>query len=234
MTEAIAIPDNPSALVPWSQMDDERRSLLRQVCSGVNLNDQQFQLLCEVGIRTGLDPFRKQIYGLIFDGKFTVFAGIDGFYAVGRRNGLAGVDEAQFTYIDEKKRIPETCTVTVYRWGPVKPDGSRDREPYTAKCFFREYCRYTRDGKLQKNWMEKGHRMITKCTEALAFRMAFTETMGQVYERNEFPETDTINARIRQTERAPVSVASFLDTTATEAPALEADPDYDPTDRDAP
>jgi hypothetical protein len=224
MTEAIAIPDNPSALVPWSQMDDERRSLLRQVCSGANLNDQQFQLLCEVGIRTGLDPFRKQIYGLVLGGKFTVFAGIDGFRAVARRNGLAGIDAPKFSWQDEKKTIPYACEVTVYRWGP-----NGQRESYTARGLLREYMGNT------PIWKQRPCLMLAKCVEALAHRMAFTETMAQVYERDEFPSSDpTLNARIRQTERAPVSVASFLDTTATEAPALEADPDHDPTDRDAP
>lgn len=233
MTTALATVSEPHKLVPYAKMDDEQKLLLKQVCSGTNLNDQQFALLCEVGIRTGLDPLRRQIYGLIFDGKFQVVTGIDGFRAVARRNGLAGIDAPVFEHIDEQKRIPSACTITVYRWGP-----NGQREAYTARGLFREYARTLRDGSLQKNWKEKPHLMLAKCVEALAHRMAFTEWMGGVYERDEFPR----ETRVQQDQHAPRSVAEL----GAPAPVLdvetedveEYEPPYtidpDPTAKDAP
>lgn len=236
MTNAIAVIDEPAKLVPFSVMSDEQRLMLKQVCAGTNLNDQQFGLLCEIGIRTGLDPLRRQIYGLIFDGKFQVFTGIDGFRAVARRNGLAGIDEPHFEYIDEQKRIPSSCSITVYRWGR-----GGEKESYTARGLFREYARYTRDGKLQKNWAEKPHLMLAKCVEALAHRMAFTEWMGGVYERDEFPRED--QARVRQASQAPrdiddVGTKPILDVEVAGASDEDMETPYtydpDPTAKDAP
>ncbi len=238
MTTSIAVIDEPTKLVPFSKMSDEQRLMLKQVCSGTNLNDQQFALLCEIGIRTGLDPLRKQIYGLIFDGKFQVFCGIDGFRAVARRNGLAGIDEPRFEHIDEQKRIPSACSITVYRWGR-----NGQKESYTARGLFREYARYNRDGKLQKNWGEKPHLMLAKCVEALAHRMAFTEWMGGVYERDEFPRED--QARVRQASEGPRSIDDVgtkpvIDVEVQEDTQIddEFDTPYtydpDPTAKDAP
>lgn len=232
MTTALATVSEPHKLVPYAKMDDEQKLLLKQVCSGTNLNDQQFALLCEVGIRTGLDPLRRQIYGLIFQGRFVVVTGIDGFRAVARRNGLAGIDAPRFEYVDEQKRIPSSCEVTVYRWG------RGGKESYTARCLFREFARFGRDGKLMGPWQTSPHHMLQKCTEALAHRMAFTEWMGGVYERDEFPR----ETRVQQDPHAPRSVAEL----GAPAPVLdietedveEYEPPYtidpDPTAKDAP
>jgi len=230
MTEAIAIPDEqPVALTPWAKMDADQKVLLKQVCSGTDLNDSQFALLCEVGIRTGLDPFRRQIYGLIFDGKFQVVTGIDGFRAVARRNGLAGMDAPRFEYIDPEKRIPSACEITVYRWSR-----HGEKESYTVRGLFREYCRYTKEGKLQKNWAEKPHLMLAKCVEALAHRVAFTEWLGGVYERSEFPDETRGSARVVKPE--PVSARALL-AGAEPEPTIDAeleDADADPRDCEAP
>lgn len=228
MTEAIAIPE-VAELVPWSKMDDERRALLKQVCAGASLNDGQFALLCEVALRAGLDPFRKQIYGLVLGGKFTVFTGIDGFRAVARRNGMAGIDAPVFEYIDEQKRIPTRCTITVYRWSR-----HGQREQYQATGTYREYVRNS------PIWKEKPHLMLAKCVEALVLRMAFTETLGGVYEEAEFDAGPTTRGRARQADRGPVDVRELLEEPAETTQEFEgepedeqrlhySDPDYDPT-----
>lgn len=223
MTTAIAIPEHVQ-LVPWSAMDEERRVLLTQVCGG-RLNTGQLQLLCEIGLRTGLDPFRKQIYGLELGGRFTVFTGIDGFRAVARRNGLAGIDAPVFEYIDPEQRIPSRCTITVYRHGP-----NGTREAYTATGLMREYMGTT------PIWKAKPHLMLAKCVEALAHRMAFTETMAQVYERAEFPELDhTIGQRARRvSQQGPIDVTQPAIADAEVHASYSYDPDADPTDKDAP
>lgn len=219
MTEALAIP-TPAPLA-YSEMSDEQRLMLKQVCAGTNLNDQQFALLCEVGKRTGLDPLRRQIYGLIFQGRFIVMTGIDGFRAVARRNGLAGIDAPRFEYVDEQKRIPSSCEVTVYRWG------RGGKESYTARCLFREFARFGRDGKLMGPWQTSPHHMLQKCTEALAHRMAFTEWMGGVYERDEFPREHVVR------QQQPATTVDELISEPADQPA-EVIYDDDPTAKDAP
>lgn len=189
MTNVIAIRSDDvgsRVLVPYHEMSEDQKALLKQACSSANLNDSQFALLVEVARRSGLDPFRRHLYGLFFAGKFTLVTGIDGFRAVARRNGLCGVDEVVYTYDEKDKdqKFPKTATATVYRRGE---DG---RERYAVTVWWREFARYTKDGKLQENWLTKGHVMLGKCAKAQAFREGFTESLGGIYERAEFGEAD--------------------------------------------
>lgn len=230
----IAIRDQqPDTLVPWRDMVVEQKAMLKSACGNANLNDAQFELLVEVARRAGLDPFRKHLYGLFFGGKFTLMTGIDGFRAVARRNGLAGVDDAVHTYAteDTAQRWPMTSTVTVYRWAP-----NGEKEAYTATARFKEYAQM-KDGKPSGNWLSKPHVMLDKCAEALAMRKAFTESLGGIYERAEFGEAD--GDRIRKIETAPTTVDEIL---AKADEPIDVDVDIvtpppktgDPRDADAP
>lgn len=214
MSNVIAIRDadvGDRILVPYSEMPDEQKALLKAACNSAQLNDAQFALLVEVARRSGLDPFRRHLYGLFFDGKFTLVTGIDGFRAVARRNGLAGIDDATHAYDDEKDKAhnyPVSSTVTVYRWAP-----NGEKEKYTATARWREYARYTRDKKtgdsiLQSNWRTKPHIMLDKCAEALALRKAFTESLGGIYERAEFGEAD--GDAVARSVNAPRKLADII------------------------
>ncbi|MGL5912260.1 MAG: phage recombination protein Bet [Phycicoccus sp.] len=232
MSEAIAIPEHAPALVPWAEMAADRRAMLKQVCGGVNLNDAQFGLLMEVAIRSGLDPFRKQLYGLIIKGRFVIVTGIDGFRGVAARNGHVGTDDAKHTYDenDTAQRFPRTSTVTVRRLrnGVVGE--------YTATARWHEYARTKVNDKGVKvpdgNWLTMPHTMLDKCAEALALRKAFTETLGGLYERDE------LNSAGRAEQVRPSSAKELL----APAPEPEQDDaidvdgyeDEDPTAKDAP
>lgn len=181
------------ALLPWDDLDDKAKGMLRQVCSAEKLSDAEFALLCEVARRSGLDPIRRQIYALKPGGKLTFIAGIDGFRATARRNGLAGIDEPEFDYLDPEKRIPTSCKVTVHRWGP-----HGQRESYTARRFMRECMKNT------PIWKERPHDMLAKCTEAMAHRMAFSETTGGIYEHAE------LEGRTGVVSQQPSSAAELL------------------------
>jgi len=232
-TAAIAIPDadpsKPEPLVAYNRMTDERRVLMRQICraNGTDrvrpLTDAEMAMLCEFGMRSGLDPFRKQIYGIIMQGEFHLVTSIGGLRAVARRNGLAGVDAPKFAWADERKTVPHACEITVYRWGPPAVDGTRQREPYTARCLFNEFNRET------KIWREKPSHMLAKCTEACAIRMGFEETTGLCI-RDEFPETTGRVTRVMPDARDP---RALLAAPAFDA-EVEPDAEHDPTDKDAP
>jgi phage recombination protein Bet len=193
-------------LRPYAEMSNDDKALLKQACSSSNLNDQQFALLVEVARRSGLDPFRKHLYGLFFQGKFTLVTGIDGFRAVARRHGLAGIDDAIHTYDEKNKEsqaYPKTATVTVYRRGPTG-----EREPYTATARWSEYRRLQKDGSLMSNWKSMPHIMLDKCAEALALRKAFTESLGGIYERAEFGHAD--GAAAERATKAPTKLADIM------------------------
>lgn len=219
-------------LRPWREMEPEQRAMLKSACGNPRLDDSKFELLVEVARRAGLDPFRKHLYGLEFGGKFTLLTGIDGFRAVARRNGLAGVDDAIHTYDEEKDpkhRFPLTSTITVYRWGP-----NGTKEAYTATARFNEYAQM-RDGRPTGNWLSKPHVMLDKCAEALAYRKAFTESLGGIYERAEFGEADA--ASTRKAENAPTTVEQILAEPVPDEHETVNDvefSEFDPSDKDAP
>lgn len=213
---------NPSTPTPWSKMDDEQKALIKQVCAGSSLNDNEFALLVEASIRSGLDVVRRQIYGLKFGGKLCVFTGIDGFRAVARRGGLAGVDDTVHTYNEEadpEHRFPLTATITIYRWAP-----NGEKESYTATARFREYAQMS-NGRPTGNWLSKPHLMLSKCAEALAYRKAFTESLGGLYERAEFGDPDGHRAReaAGTARKLDDIVGETIDTTATEREPVEAE-----------
>lgn len=219
MTNVIAIRSEDvgsRTLVPYHEMTDEQRALLKQACSAATLDDAQFALIVEVARRSGLDPFRRHLYGLFFKGKFTIITGIDGFRAVARRCGLAGIDDAVHTY-DEKNReaqaFPKTSTITVYRWSP-----HGEKEAYTATARWAEYRRFSNEyrdksgqivpAQLMSNWRSMPHIMLDKCAEALALRKAFTESLGGIYERAEFGEAD--GDAVARTTSAPRKLADLI------------------------
>lgn len=175
MTEAIVKYEAP-ALQRWTDMDDSRRRLLREVCSGSNLTDSEFELLCEVAMRTGLDPMQRQIYGLRLGGKFQIITGIDGFRTIARDDGLCGIDEPVYEYLDPERRIPSVAKITVHRRGP-----NGERESYVGTAHMREFKRKS------PTWDAMPHRMLAKCAEAHAHRMAFKRTSG-LYLRDEFDD----------------------------------------------
>lgn len=223
MTNVIAIRNEDVGsriLVPFHEMPEDQKVLLKAACNSVQLNDGQFALLVEVARRSGLDPFRRHLYGLFFDGKFTLVTGIDGFRAVARRNGLCGMTDVTCTYDEEKDpehTYPRTATITVYRRGPTG-----EREEYTATAHMREYRRMKRDGSLMSNWKSMPHIMLGKCAEALALRKAFTESLGGIYERAEFGEADgDVAAKVTN---APTKLADILASGPKAARPIGAEP----------
>lgn len=219
---AIAIPEEEPALTPWMKMSAERKAMLRQVCGGVNLNDAQFGLLMEVAIRSGLDPFRKQLYGTIIKGRFVLITGIDGFRGVMARSGEhVGTTDAIHTYADDdvKKRFPLTSTVTVkrIRHGVIAE--------FTATARFNEYAKF-KDGRPDGNWFTMPHVQLDKCAEALASRKGFTETLGGVYSE---AEVDAIRnegraAQVRTVTSARALLASETPTETVHEATVEGDP----------
>lgn len=233
MTDAIAKYE-PAAIARWSDMDDARKRLLREVCSGSNLTDSQFELLCEVAVRTGLDPMQRQIYGLVVDGKFMVHTGIHGLTAIAERTGAyAGFDDPIFTK-DAEGQLK--CTVTVYKLVQGQ------RCPFTASAYFREFARRKKDGALMRMWQQMPTHQLAKCTRACALRLAFPSQLGDLYETAELPVQS--GGRIVQHAVKQVGTAAQLLAPAQaepdghdgDAPADddEYDDDRDPRDKDAP
>ena len=139
--------------------------------------------------RTGLDPFRRQIYMItrkMRDGsrKPTIQTGIDGFYEIARR--AAAADGTTFG-------IPETYWCGddgVWRdvWLPSQPPAAakvvvtRGNAVFTTVALSREYMANS------PLWQKMPARMIAKCAEALAIRKAFPDVTSGLYTTEEMAQ----------------------------------------------
>lgn len=136
-----------------------------------------------------LSPFKKEIYLVKYNTKtgtqFHTIVGIDGLRAKAARTGqFAGRDNAQYdiqpdgkfltaAQIAASKKIPVSCTVTVYRMI------SGQRCPFTKTVVFAEYYPAVANPSPDRRDFSKAatmpFNMIEKCAEAAVLRMAFAE-----------------------------------------------------------
>lgn len=172
----------------------------------------EFDLFCEVARRVGLDPFRKQIYAVVYNKddpkkrKMSIITGIDGFRAVAERSGKyrPSEDEPEIVY-DERAKDPETnplgierAVVTVFKYGP---DGQW--HPLKGTAYWSEFAPLKEiwtngkpTGEFQLpfgNWRKMPRVMICKTAEAQALRKGWPEDLAGVYAAEEMDRA-TIDA----------------------------------------
>jgi phage recombination protein Bet len=148
--------------------------------------------------RTGLDPFSRQIYGIMrrekvvryergqkteeWADKFTIQVGIDGFRIIRdracRRDNIEVEYEDTWWYDDAGQPYkvwlweapPAACSFAVLK------NGRR----YPAVLTFREYVQRDRAGNVSGLWKTAPAHQLEKCTEAYALRRAFPHDLGGV------------------------------------------------------
>jgi len=200
MSELTATTQN----VPWFENQGQLNLLMRTFAKGATKD--QFAIFVGVAKRTGLDPFSKQIYCVIRNGKsgpeMTVQCGIDGYRAIAERSGtLAGIDDV--VYDDESTDRPNKATVTVYR---IIND---TRVSFTASARWNEYKQEfynKKSGKYELGtmWKKMPYLMLGKCAEALALRKAFPNDLSGIYTTEEMAQADSsvIQAEVKTVQKA--------------------------------
>jgi phage recombination protein Bet len=156
-------------------------------------------------VRTGLDPFAKQIYMIgrwSREGtKWTIQTGIDGYRLIARR----AVDARNETleYEDTLWCGPDGRWVDV--WLPeefpaaAKVTVLRDGRRFSAVALWREYVQTTRDGTPNSMWSRMGSGQLAKCAEALALRKAFPQDLSGIYTTEEMGQADArVGAEVQQ------------------------------------
>lgn len=169
-------------------------------------------------VRTGLDPFRKQIYMIgRWDNRarrtrYTIQTGIDGYRVIANRTGTyVGSDETWHEGTDGR---PHSATVTVRKLVNGVPFD------FSATAHWTEYSQTDKDGKPAGLWAKMPHRMLAKCAEALALRKAFPEDLAGIYTDEEMSQAG------EQPAPAATPVRTTIETkvTATPPKALLEDP----------
>ncbi|WIV32190.1 phage recombination protein Bet [Paenarthrobacter sp. R1] len=161
-----------------------------------NATREDLAVFFHQAVRTGLDPFARQIYMIgrwTKQGvKQTIQTGIDGYRLIARR--AADRRNEQFGYEDTlwcgedgqwrdvwlSKSAPAAAKVTVLRGG----------ERFSAVALFSEYAGTNKDGSYTQMWSSKGAIMIAKCAEALALRKAFPQDLSGIYTAEEMAQAD--------------------------------------------
>ena len=175
--------------------------------------DQQMAALQQLGVATnspgdlavffhqaqksGLDPFKREIYMITRSGKPTIQTGIDGFYKIADRvttktRGTWGISETywcgqdgQWVDVWLQQGAPAAAKVIVER------NGSK----FTTVALTSEY---TATGPM---WKKMPARMIAKCAEALAIRKAFPEDLSGLYTSDEMAQADNSQIATSQVQR---------------------------------
>lgn len=210
MTIAIHQQGSSLAIQPDQQgFTDPQIAALRQL--GVsNASPGDLAVFFHQAQRSGLDPFKREIYMIGRQGKQTIQTGIDGMYKIADRvsratGGSWGISETYWcgddgTWRDVwlQEQAPAAAKVVVER------NGSR----FTTVALTREY---KAQGPM---WQKMPARMIAKCAEALAIRKAFPEDLSGLYTSDEMGQAD------RGGERAtPAPVTRIEDAVTQEQPA---------------
>jgi phage recombination protein Bet len=169
--------------------------------------------------RTGLDPFKRQIYMIgrydrdLGRKRWTIQTAIDGFRVIAERGGnyLGPVDpqwcgtDGQWVDVWVASEPPVAARAGVRRRGWD--------EPVWAVAIFKEFAQYTSGGGLAAMWGAKGMpaHMIAKCAEALALRKAFPDDLAGLLIPEEAARADREGPMVvEQTAPAPAVSAAEL------------------------
>lgn len=189
-----------------------------------------FQQFCK---STGLNPFIKQCYLMVFNSKqgkrYLNFTSIEGLRAIANRSGVhAGTSDAMYnmkrngeyeTPLELKLRNqnrPITCTVIVKK---IMPNGNIAEFPHTI--LVDEFYGQNSRNPLKNSLI---FQLSFKCAESFALKKAFPEEMASVYipEQTEYIENETVSANTPNTDavnpNVKVEFADDVDATIVETP----------------
>lgn len=183
----------------------------------------EFDLFMEVCARTGLDPFRRQVFPVIFNAKnaekrrMTIVVGRDGHRVLATRSRLPdgtpsyrpSDQEPDITY-DQVLKSPTNplgivkAVVRVYQrdtdgtWYPVVGTAYWDEyAPVSEEWKEDETGKRRPTGKktldTSSQWPKQPRNMIVKCAEMAALRSAWPETWGELYSEEELDRARAID-----------------------------------------
>ena len=146
--------------------------------------------------KTGLDPFSRQIYGIMrrekigdeWVDKFTIQVGIDGFRVI--RDRIAARLGVTVEYEDSRWYDEDGIAYEVWlRDEPPLACGMavlKDGKRFPAVVRYSAFVQM-RNGKPTSMWQRMDAEQLEKCAEAKALRRAFPHDLGGIYLEDEMP-----------------------------------------------
>ena len=178
-TEIVSVKKSKTPSVQgWTP--EQMHLMKTQIARGCS--DDQVLLFASVCLRTGLDPFQKQIYAIPRrahgEQTMTIQTGIDGYRLIADRTGqYVGSDQPVF--LADNSGTLTQASVTVYKL----VQGIRCA--FTGTAIFREYS-----GGESGMWKKMPFAMLAKCAEALALRKAFPADLSGLLTHEEMDQAD--------------------------------------------
>ena len=223
VAEVEASPTALTVVPSLSEWTAEQVSLIKSTLT-TDLTDAEFSLFAQVCLRTGLDPFIRQIYaikrrqrqGTEWVERMTIQTGIDGYRVTAERTGeYVGGDAPAYgppcACGDEKFGAhPEWAEVTVRRMKASQVFATAERAD------FHEYVVLDCNGAPQGLWQKMPKRMLAKCAEALALRRAFPSLLQGVYTQEEMDQADNPAAEVITTAAVEVPAIAATETSRAE------------------
>lgn len=200
----------------WSP---EQLAVVRQI-GMEGASPEELKVFLHVCQRTGLDPFARQIYGIMRESwdpiarkktpKLTIQTGIDGFRLIGQRpdrvtgkpSGFEGRVGPQWcgddghwrdVWISDKPPVAARCGIWKAGY----------REPIWAVAHYREYVQLTSQQEPVAMWKRMPANQLAKCAEAAAYRGAFPQDLSGIYAPEEMGAADVADAAARTVDADP-------------------------------
>lgn len=216
---------NITAIAEETGMFSDKRIEMIRNAVAKGAPDDVFAAMIDLAKRRGLDPLAKQMICVKFGGAWVTIVTIDGYRAIAEQTGrYAGSDAPVFTWYEEpvstseKKLIPESATVTVYKL----IDGQR--YPFSATVYWEEF-----DGK-RNNWLSMPRVMLSKVAESHALRKAFPSVLSGTYTDEEMDQAyvevsgGVVDRRTGEIQQGPTRSQNR----ATSAPSASTRPNTPP------
>lgn len=202
----------PSPLRP-RDYTPEQMALIRRTVAADTTPDE-FNMFVEIAKRAGLDPFRRQLYCLVYNKdnpekrKVAFITGIDGFRAVAARNrDYRPDDEEPVIVTEDTAKDPATnphgivkAIVKAFKLGPdnqwypvVGVANWEEFAPLKEIWAPNESGKRAPTGRFEidrkGNWYRMPKVMIAKCAEAQALRKGWPEDLSGIYSADEMERT---------------------------------------------
>lgn len=181
---------------------------------------QKFFHLCK---QSGLDPWARQIYATIRDGKVSFQSTIDGFRLTARRacqrTGEALSELGVYWYNQDGKEYTEW--VFPHPPAAAKYVVQRGVGQFSGFARFEEYAGKNRQGGLSYMWGKMPALMIAKCAEALALRKAFPQDLSGIYTDDEMAQAAPVEPIPTLEQRKQPNQEAQAPTPETQGSSLE-------------